>query len=134
MKILLDTHILLWALSDDTRLLQKARALIKHPENDIYYSIISLWEIKLKHLLHPVQMPVNAEDISGYCAEAGIRQLPMYGKHIFLLHTLARTDSAKPHKDPFDRLLICQAKCENMLFLTHDVLLRDYNEPCVSIV
>lgn len=53
MKILLDTHMLLWALTDDPKLPQKAREIIEQDENDIYYSMISLWEIELKHLLHP---------------------------------------------------------------------------------
>lgn len=134
MKILVDTHILLWTLSDDVKLSKKARVIIEQTENDIYYSIISLWEIELKYLLHPTQMPVRAEDITMYCEEAGIRQLSLREGHIFTLHTLACAEHAKPHKDPFDRLLICQAKCENMLFLTHDVLLQDYDEPCVSLV
>lgn len=56
MKLLIDTHILLWALLDDDRLPQKARELLTPTENDVYYSIISLWEIELKHLLHPTQM------------------------------------------------------------------------------
>ena len=111
MKLLIDTHILLWALLDDDRLPQKARELLTHTENDVYYSIISLWEIELKHLLRP-----------------------LHSRHIFALSSLYRPDTAKPHKDPFDRLLICQAKCENMVFLTHDALLADYNEPCVRLV
>ena len=134
MRILLDTHMLLWALTDDPKLPQKAREIIEQDENDIYYSMISLWEVELKHLLHPLQMTVNAEVVRKYCEEARLRQLAIHEKHIFTLRTLVRPDYVKPHKDPFDRLLICQAKCENMLFLTHDVLLQDYDEPCVSLV
>ncbi len=134
MKLLIDTHILLWALLDDDRLLQKARELLTHTENDVYYSIISLWEIELKHLLHPTQMPINAQAIDAYAQKAGFQSFPLHDRHIFALSSLYRSDTAKPHKDPFDRLLICQAKCENMVFLTHDTLLADYNEPCVCLV
>ena len=134
MTLLLDTHILLWALLDDDRLPKKARKLLTNTENDIYYSIISLWEIELKHFLHPTQMPINAQDIGVYAQEAGFQSLPLHDNHIFALSSLYRPDTAKPHKDPFDRLLICQAKCENMLFLTHDTLLADYNEPCVCLI
>ena len=134
MKLLIDTHILLWALLDDDRLSQKARELLTHTENDVYYSIISLWEIELKHLLHPTQMPINAQAIDAYAQKAGFQSFPLHDRHIFALSSLYRPDTAKPHKDPFDRLLICQAKCENMIFLTHDTLLADYNEPCVCLV
>lgn len=134
MKLLIDTHILLWALLDDDRLLQKARELLTHTENDVYYSIISLWEIELKHLLHPTQMPINAQAIDAYAQKAGFQSFPLHDRHIFALSSLSRPDTAKPHKDPFGRLLICQAKCENMIFLTHDTLLTDYNEPCVCLV
>ena len=134
MKLLIDTHILLWALLDDDRLPQKARELLTHTENDVYYSIISLWEIELKHLLHPTQMPINAQAIDAYAQKAGFQSFPLHDRHIFALSSLYRSDTAKPHKDPFGRLLICQAKCENMIFLTHDTLLADYNEPCVCLV
>ena len=134
MKHLIDTHIRLWALLDDDRLPKKAGELLTHTGNDVYYSIISLWEIELKHLLHPTQMPINAQAIDVYAQEAGFQGLPLHDRHIFALSSLYRPDTAKPHKDPFDRLLICQAKCENMVFLTHDTLLADYNEPCVCLV
>lgn len=134
MKRLIDTHILLWALLDDDRLPKKAKKILTRTEIDIYYSIISLWEIELKHLLHPMQMHVNAQNIREYAQEAGFQSLPLHDRHIFALSSLNRPDTAKPHKDPFDRLLICQAKCENMVFLTHDTLLADYNEPCVYLV
>ena len=58
MKILLDTHILLWTISNDIKLPEKARKLIEKEENEIYYSIVSLWEVELKRLAHPDAMPV----------------------------------------------------------------------------
>ena len=61
MKILLDTHILLWAISNDSKLPEMARKLIENEENEIYYSIVSLWEVELKRLAHPTAMPVSAE-------------------------------------------------------------------------
>ncbi|MGL6199624.1 MAG: PIN domain-containing protein [Lachnospiraceae bacterium] len=61
MKVLLDTHILLWAISDDARLTEKARKLIENEDNEIYYSIVSLWEVEIRHLLHPDAMPVSAD-------------------------------------------------------------------------
>lgn len=75
MRILLDTHILLWALSNDARLPKKARELIVDKENEIYYSVISLCEVEIKHLAHPDMMPVSAEEISGYCEQSGYKQI-----------------------------------------------------------
>ena len=72
MKVLLDTHILLWALSNDLRLPEKARKLIENENNEIYYSIISLWEVEIKHLTHPDAMSVSAEQIAEYCVQSGV--------------------------------------------------------------
>lgn len=134
MKLLLDTHILLWALSDDAQLPKKASKLLKNEKNEIYYSLVSLWEIQIKCLAHPGQMDFTAEQVAGYCAESGFYRLPISEEHIFCLQNLKRPESAPPHKDPFDRLLICQAMTENMLLVTHDRLIPDYNEPCVCSV
>lgn len=134
MRLLLDTHILLWALSDDARLSEKARKLLGNRENEIYYSLISLWEIELKRLAHPEQMDFTAEQVSGYCSASGFYKLPVGEDHIFCLRKLKRPKTAPAHKDPFDRMLICQAMTENMLLLTHDQLLPDYNEPCIYSV
>lgn len=133
MKILLDTHILLWAMSDDERLPQNARDLIEQEENEIYFSIISLWEIQIKHILHPNEME-NSKVVFNYCKEAGFITLPLSVRNIHYLPNLKRPDTAPRHKDPYDRMLICQAVTENMLFLTHDSLLSDYHIPNVIYV
>lgn len=134
MKILLDTHILLWTLSDDARLSDKARKLIENEENDIYYSIVSLWEVEIKHLLHPDVMTISAEELTKYCEQSGFQELLIREKHIFALAGLKREEGTPPHKDPFDRMLICQADTENMIFVTHDSLIPGYNEPCIVAV
>ena len=134
MKILLDTHILLWAISNDARLPEKARKLIENEENEIYYSLISLWEVEIKHLAHPYAMPVSAEELAEYCEQSGFQRTLVREKHIFALAGLTREATAPPHKDPFDRMLICQVATENMLFVTHDSLIPGYNEPCILAV
>lgn len=134
MKILMDTQILLWALSNDEKLSEKARKLIENEENEICYSIISLWEIELKHLAHPKEMPVSAKEISEYCKQSGFQEVPVREKHIFSLAELTRKEGTRPHKDPFDRILICQASTENMIFLTHDLLIPVYDEACIVAV
>ena len=134
MKILLDTHILLWTLSNDAKLPEKSKKLIENMENDIYYSIVSLWEVELKRLAHPDTMPVSARQLAKYCEQSGFPMLPVRKEHIFVLDTLKRPQDAPPHKDPFDRMLICQAAAENMLFVTHDSLISGYEEPCILFV
>ena len=134
MKILLDTHILLWAISNDERLSEKARKLIENADNEIFYSIISLWEVELKRIAHPDVMPVSAQQVADYCQQSGFQSLMLKEKHIYTLTGLKREETAPPHKDPFDRILICQASTENMMFVTHDSLMLGYNEPCVLVV
>lgn len=133
MKLLLDTHIMLWAMTDDEQLPAEAREMIQQKENDIYFSMISLWEIQIKHLLHPEQTD-DAETVLKYCQEAGFKRIPFDENSIYKLSNLKRPDSAPRHKDPFDRILICQALAENMIFLTHDSLLTYYNVPNVRFV
>lgn len=134
MKLLLDTHILLWTLADDVRLSEKARKLFENEENDLYYSIASIWEIQMKCLAHPGQMDFTAEQVSHYCKESGFYKLPVNEAHIFYLKELKHIENAPPHKDPFDRIMVCQAAVENMLFVTHDHLIAGYNEPCIYAV
>lgn len=134
MKILLDTHILLWAVSNDVRLPEKARRLIENTDNDIYYSMISLWEVEIKYLAHPDAMPVSAKELSEYCVQSGYQKMPVKESHIFAIADLERIEDAPVHKDPFDRLLICQASVENMIFVTHDSLMAGYKEPCIFVV
>ena len=134
MKILLDTLILLWAISNDERLSEKARKLIENADNEIFYSIISLWEVELKRIAHPDVMPVSAQQVADYCQQSGFQSLMLKEKHIYTLTGLKREETAQPHKDPFDRILICQASTENMMFVTHDSLMLGYNEPCILVV
>lgn len=134
MKLLLDTHILLWALSDAPQLSVKARKLLEDESNEVYYSIASIWEIEMKYIAHPDRMDFDGKQVSDYCRESGYYRLPVREEHIFYLRNLKRPDTAPSHKDPFDKIMICQAMVENMLFVTHDHLLSDYHEPCIYVV
>lgn len=134
MRILLDTHVLLWAITNSERLPEKARRLVLHPDNEIYYSVLSLWEVELKRIAHPEQLATTAAALAEYCRGAGYQQLSLRERHIELLEDLRRLDSAPPHKDPFDRMLICQAAAENMILLTHDARIAEYTEPCIMAI
>jgi PIN domain nuclease of toxin-antitoxin system len=134
LNLLLDTHIAIWALNDDPALSQKARALILDADNTVYYSTVSVWEVLLKHAKRPDSIPFDEKDFSDCCKDAGFVPLSLVDKHILAVHTLSRPNDSKPHNDPFDRLLIAQAKVENLSFLTHDSLIPDYSEKCVISV
>ena len=134
MNLLLDTHILLWTLSDDRKLSTKARKLIGDKANAKYYSVVSLWETEIKHLLHPEKMPLDAGTLAGYCERANMREIPIRNRHVFALGSLKRGENTAPHKDPFDRIMLCQAMNEDMLFLTNDKLLSEYQQTFVILV
>ena len=134
MNLLLDTHILIWSLNDDPRLSEKAKELILDTQNGIYYSSVSIWEIAIKHAIHPDNVEFTGKELAEFCQEAGFLPLEMRNKHVFALETINREENAPPHNDPFDRMLIAQAKGENMSFITHDKLLSYYNEKCIVLI
>lgn len=134
MKLLLDTHILLWALTGDKKLPEEADKMINSADNVIFYSIISVWETAIKHMRHPEQLAVTPHELEKYCRRAKMKNLVLNLAHVYTLETLTRPDNVPPHKDPFDRMLISQAKSEGMTFITHDDRLTAYNEPCILYV
>ena len=132
MKILLDTHILIWFHKDDKRLSQKAREIILTPPNEVFYSTINIWEAQLKYLKHPETFKFSGEDLNILSIQANLSCIDIKPVHALALKTLFySSDAPKPHNDPFDRMLICQAKVEKMLLLTHDASISYYNETCV---
>ena len=131
MNLLLDTHILIWALNEDPRLPERARELILDDHNTVYYSSVSVWEVSIKHMNHPDNVGFTGKELAQFCREAGFFSLEMRDKHVFSLETITRMEDAPEHHDPFDRMLIAQARAENMSFITHDALLPYYNEKCI---
>ena len=128
-EILLDTHMILWAMLEDSRLNNKMRDIILNPENTIYYSIASMWEVQIKYARK--KMPISGIEFMHYCEQSGYHKLPIDDLHVVELAGLERDESAPFHNDPFDRILLSQAKAEGFSFLTHDSLFRGYNEPCL---
>ena len=131
MYLRLDTHIAILALIDDPMLSEKARELILDEDNTIYYSTVSVWEVMLKHSRRPENIPFDEKDFADGCREAGFVPLSLADKHILAVRTLTRPADIKEHNDPFDRLLLAQAKVENLSFLTHDDLISGYAEKCI---
>lgn len=94
----------------------------------------SVWEIAIKHKIRPLQMPVPEEEFVRLCEETGFAKLQIEAEHIFLLKTLTRSKKAPKHNDPFDRILLAQAKWEKLHLMTHDSLLPYYEEDCVMYI
>lgn len=135
MNYLADTHILIWAIIDSPKLSIKARDILLGKDNVIYYSFANIWEIAIKHSLHKSNIPFSSQHFEELCISAGYSLLETNCKHAFMVETLKYADNApREHRDPFDRLLLAQAKAENMLFLTHDELIPYYNEPYIVSV
>lgn len=127
MKLLLDTHALLWWLADDARLSVTARDAIADPERTIYASPASAWEIATKHRIG--RLPEAREllaDFSGILARARFEELPITTKHAVLAGTLAGA-----HRDPFDRMLVAQALCEGLEVVTMDEAIGTLGARCL---
>jgi len=97
--------------------------------NTVFYSIASIWETEIKNSLG--KLPISGRELFEYCREAGFELLPIEEKHIFALKSLERDTSLPKHNDPFDRIMLAQAKTERYSFITHDSLVAGYNEECI---
>ena len=124
MRLLLDTHVLLWAAGRDARLSAAARRLIDRTGNELIFSAASLWEVALKRQSGKKDFGAEPAVLRRRLLESGYMELPITGIH-------AAATSALPliHKDPFDRLLLAQALVEGMTLVTSDTQLAKYPGP-----
>lgn len=135
MKLLLDTHVIIWALTDDPRLSAKARELVVAPGNLIYYSAASLWEIAIKNQKAPEKCPYREDDVSNFCEQAGFLPLNVQPRHILEIRGLrVKEGRYLGNQDPFDRILLAQAKAEDCTFLSHDRNFDHYDEKCICLI
>ena len=128
MELLLDTNVLLFGMADDPRLGPESRRMISSPANRCRFSAVSVWEVVIKHAKRPDVMPIDGDRFMSACMLSGAEELPVLSRHALLVSGLSQ-GSAVGHKDPFDRLLLAQAKSEGMLLLTCDAILLGYEEP-----
>jgi len=127
LKILLDTCAFLWIITDDSRLSQRARELFVDPENEAYLSVASIWEIVIKYKLGKLSLPERPEKyIPSKREQHEIDSLPLDEEATLYLAKLPDL-----HKDPFDRILICQAIVAGLVILTPDDLITQYPLRCV---
>lgn len=124
MKLLLDTHVLLWAAGAARRLPAAARALIEDSRNQPLFSTASLWEIVIKNSLGREDFHADAGLLRRGLLEHGYEELPVRGEHAVAVATLPAL-----HRDPFDRMLVAQAQVEEILLLTADPQVGQYPGP-----
>lgn len=123
MNLLLDTHLLLWAAGEPQRLPAKARALLLDPANQLIFSAASLWEISIKNGLERSDFNVDPRRLWRMLLVNGYRELPITSEH-----TVAVNDLPPLHKDPFDRILVVQARVEGLTLLTADKMVAKYGD------
>jgi PIN domain nuclease of toxin-antitoxin system len=120
MRILLDTHIALWAVTAHASLSPQARKIILEAD-EVFVSVASTWEIAIKHSLGKGDMPVSAAQALQAFTDAGYAMLDIHPQHTLKVEALPPI-----HKDPFDRMLVAQALCEPLILVTRDPMVAQY--------
>ena len=123
-RLLLDTHTLLWALTSPDRLDDSAREAISDSRNEVFVSAVSGWEIALKSNLGKLQAPDNVYEM---IEATGFEYLS-----ITFLHGMEAGSLPLFHRDPFDRLLVAQARSEDLVLVTRDARVRQYSVPTMG--
>jgi PIN domain nuclease of toxin-antitoxin system len=128
LNLLLDTHVALWAITDSPKLSSDARRLIEAPRTTVWISVASIWEISIKHSLGRGDMPLSGKDAVRFFQESGYRLLPVDAEHAVAVEELPAH-----HQDPFDRILLAQARVEPMRLMTHDQKIALYSDTIIAI-
>lgn len=126
MRLLLDTHIAVWAIQDSPKLTSRVRDLLPHVDTKVFVSAVSIWEISIKHVLGrgpPDGIDFSGRDAIGYFAGSGMTLLSVTPDHAAAVGELPPI-----HNDPFDRLLVAQALHEPLKLVTHDKRVAAYSE------
>jgi PIN domain nuclease of toxin-antitoxin system len=126
MKLLLDTHVLIWWLRDDFRLGRRARAMIADPTVRLLASIASPWEISVKYRIG--KMTERGGDMLDWLTRASVQVLPLRLEDLHALESLPLI-----HRDPFDHLIVAQALVEDAHIMTDDRMMAAYKVPCIGV-
>jgi PIN domain nuclease of toxin-antitoxin system len=124
MKLLLDTHLLLWAAGEPKRLPRDIRILLEDTDNELLFSAASLWEVAIKSGLGRKDFQVEARLLRRGLLDNGYSELPIISDHVVAIESLPPI-----HKDPFDRVLVAQATVEGITLLTNDPVVAQYPGP-----
>ena len=125
MRVLLDTHLLLWAAGSPQRLPKAALSILRARSNTLLFSAASVWEVVIKIGLGRSDLQVDAQQLRQGLLLHGYEELPITGEHAIAVRALPSL-----HKDPFDRILLAQAQTEGLTLLTVDRELAAYGPPC----
>ncbi len=128
MKLLLDTHLLLWAAGHPDRLSAEARKIIDDLDNELLFSAASLWEVVIKRGLGRDDFKDDARILRRGLLDNGYSELPIVSDHVVAVESLPTI-----HKDPFDRVLVAQATVEGITLLTTDSLVAQYPGPIRTV-
>ncbi|HEY8871475.1 MAG TPA: type II toxin-antitoxin system VapC family toxin [Stellaceae bacterium] len=124
MTLLLDTHLLLWIISQSTRLSQPARELISEPNNELVFSTASIWEVAVKYSRGRDDFKADPRLLRRGLLDNLYRELSITGEHAVAVASLPPL-----HRDPFDRMLVAQSLVEGIMLLTTDPLVAQYPAP-----
>lgn len=124
MKLLLDTHLLIWSGWTPRQVSSVARSLINNQENELFFSVASLWEIAIKQALEKDGFHIDARVLRRNLLDNDYNELPVLGDHAVAIRSLPLI-----HKDPFDRILVAQATVEGITLLTADPIVARYPGP-----
>ena len=133
MNILLDTHLAIWAINDDSMLTEKARGILLDANNDLFYSAATVIEIDWKIRSKKNNLDFTVDEFIEKCQKSQFTPSSLKGKHIAASTHLVWNGEGPEHKDPFDRMLLAQAMEENMMFLTHDRKIAMFKQDCVIL-
>lgn len=128
MKLLLDTHLLLWAAAEPDRISLRARKLIDDPRNELLFSAANLWEVAIKRGLGRSDFQVDTRLLRRGLLDNGYNELPITSQHVVAIESLP-----KLHKDPFDRILVAQVTVEGITLLTTDTTVAKYPGPIRTV-
>ncbi|GJE62572.1 type II toxin-antitoxin system VapC family toxin [Methylobacterium trifolii] len=128
MRVLLDTHILLWTAEGSHKLPAAARAIVEDPDTTPVFSAASLWEVAIKRGLNRADFQIDARVLRRGLLDNGYEELPILGTHAVAVDALPPI-----HKDPFDRLLVAQATVEGIILITADPILARYPGPVRAV-
>ena len=124
MTVLLDTHVLLWALYEPARLTPSTRDLLEDPDEEVWFSAATIWEVSIKYSLGKPEFTANPYEVRAEALRLGFRELPVDGLQAAQVIALPRL-----HADPFDRLLVAQATATGFTLLTADAQIIAYPGP-----
>jgi PIN domain nuclease of toxin-antitoxin system len=124
MQLLLDTCTVLWHFEDSGSLSRKAKAAIDNPENQVFISTASFWEMAVKISIEKLKIEYPLPDVYSDYKAAGVKMLSLAPEHALAVEGLALH-----HRDPFDRMLITQAMLEKLTLVTHDGIFDEYKIP-----